>query len=174
METTAPPRPWSLVGSIAVGGLVCVGTDSDATGQELVIAVSWSGRGVFDALTGELMARDRTDLYASWFDELSLQVAGIGPLDDVQVPVAGLWGGGLRRMTPDLWTVEVVAPDWPEPMVVLQPPGQQIAIEDQASGCVVIDRPITELRAVGFSASGRVLVEATASDLRLYARDKLI
>ncbi len=170
METAPPPSPWRLVADAAVGGLVCVGLASPTKGRELVIAVSWSGRGVFDALSGELLARDRTELSQPWFDELSLRVDGIGPLARHGVSVAGLWGGGLRRMTGDHWTVAVHAPDWPEEMVVLQPPGKEILSPNHASGCVVIDRPVTELRAVGFSESGRVLVEATSSSLRLYAR----
>lgn len=170
IEIAPPPAPWRLVADIAVGGLVCVGLDSPIHGQEFVIAVSWTGRGVVDAFTGDLVARDRNELPQPWFDELSLQVAGIGPVADRHISVAGLWGGGLRRMTRYHWTVEVLAPDWPEEIVVLQPPGQKITLKDRASGCVVIDKPVTEVLAAGFCESGRVLVEATSSDLRIYAR----
>ncbi len=170
MATAPPPPPWQLTADAAVGGLVCVGIAEQSVTTELVMAVSWSGRGVFDASSGELIARDRDELTGDWFDELALEAPGIGPLDGRRVPVAGLWGGGLLRSTRDGWSVAVHAPDWPLEMVVLQPPGSDIMNERRASGCVVIDRPSADLRAVGFSASGRMLVQATSADLRLWVR----
>lgn len=170
LQVTSPPSPWRHVGAFAVGGLLCAGTVSLALDREFVMVVSSSGRGVFDAATGEKVARDRAGPEDSELDELGLTVAGIGPLAGRRIRVAGIWGGGLPSTTSDGWSVTVVAPDWPLEMVVLERPGAWVMSERLATGCVLIDRPVSEIRAVGFSESGRVLVEATASDLALFVR----
>lgn len=52
---SAPPNPWRCTGSFSVGGLIDVGF---GTHSDLLMVISGTGRGVFDCLTGEKVARD--------------------------------------------------------------------------------------------------------------------
>lgn len=170
LPVESPPQPWVEVSSIAVGGLLAVGVHQDEVGREFVVVLSGSGRGVFDAVTGEKVARDPSAMDGDWLEESQLRMQGIGPAQGEWLTIAGIWGGGLPASTSDGWMVRTVAPDWPDEIVVLEPPGRSIYSENLADGCVVFDKPITEVRAVGFTWSGQVLVEATSSDLQLWRR----
>lgn len=96
-----PPAPWKIF-SYAVGGLSCVGYAPDS---DLLLALSPTGRGVFDCLSGERVARQRVDEAGDWdiLDRRRLTAPGIGPLDGKSIRVAGIWGGGLPVMSPDGW-----------------------------------------------------------------------
>lgn len=135
-----------------------------------VLVVSHSGRSVFDPRTGERVARDHGALDDAWLVESELRAMGMGPIENEWVPIAGIWGGGLPRMTSDSWGVTITAADWPSEQIVLEPPGRSVLAEELSEGCVVLDRPINELRAVGFTWSGHTLIEATSADIRMWAR----
>lgn len=147
-----------------------VGTHRSAAGEEFVL-VNWqSGRSVLDPRTGERVARDRDALDDGWLVASELRARGIGPIQDDWVSVAGIWGGGLPRMTGDGWGVTVTAVDWPAEQVVLEPPGRSVLVEELSDGCVMLDRPVNEVRAVGFTWSGRTLIAATSADMQMWAR----
>ncbi len=167
LETAEPPPLWQHLTTAAVGGLVAVGFEDDSSA---LLVVSWSGRSLFDVSTGERLARDRDDDVAKWTSADYVAAQGIGPLEGVPVVVAGLWGGGLQRVTADDWSVSVVAPDWPDERVILQPPGCGILSEGHSDGCVQIAQPSNEVRACGFSRDGTTLVLATTSDLSIWSR----
>jgi hypothetical protein len=80
-----------------------------------------------------------------------------------------LFGGGLHATTDDGWTVDMVAPEWPHRRVILSADGGP---NDGPAGStwwhVFNDEQHGELRAAGFSPSGRTLVMATASDVKLF------
>src|SRR5882672_9129021 len=78
-----------------IGGLVAAGFDSAG---EYLLAVSYSGRGVFSTATWERVARDAALAYP----EAGIAV-GIGPLDGVSVPVTEIDydTGHLRFTSPD-------------------------------------------------------------------------
>ena len=147
-----------------------MGFGADATGRELVLTGSWAGRGLFDTQTGGLVAWDTDEEVHRWMTHGHEYCEGIGPIEGSRIRVAGLWGGGLNRMTEDGWSVAVVAVDWPEERVILQPPGADVMIEHLASGCITISAAATELRCVGFAPSGRALVVVTASDVTIFGR----
>ncbi|ANW22609.1 hypothetical protein [Streptomyces clavuligerus] len=179
---TAPvmpaPAPWKPVpdGGIAVGGLLGIGFAAHPdTGHDLVMVVSSAGHGLFDAVTGEKIARDRDpDPDTSTPDaHPDLTCPGLGPLAGVPVRIAGLFGGGLHTTTPDGWTMDVVNPDWPHDRVVLSADGG--AYKGPAGGTWwhVHHSVHSELRTAGFSPSGRTLAVATSSDLTLWARPEL-
>jgi hypothetical protein len=67
----------------------------------------------------------------------------------------------------------LVAPEWPHQRVILSADGGR---NDGPAGStwwhVFNDEPHGELRAVGFSPSGRTLVVATASDVTLFRRQE--
>ncbi|MFG3498602.1 hypothetical protein [Streptomyces sp. NPDC047928] len=160
------PGPWRAVldNRTPVGGLLGIGfaTHPD-DGRDLVMVVSADGHGLFDATTGEKIARDRDpDLETSTPDDSpDLTCPGLGPVAGVPVRIAGLHGGGLHHGTGDGWYVDVVAPDWPHHRVVLSL-GKE--------WWQVFHADYSELRAAGFSPSGRTLAVATSSDLTLWTR----
>jgi hypothetical protein len=160
------PRPWKQVGVAAVGGLMAVGF---AELSDLLLAVSHSGRGLFDARSGKRLARDDSEPGAGWLKEVPYEATAIGVLGGATVRLAGILGGGLARITADGWHLEVTPVDWPNHIVFVEPPGASIFVPERSSSCGRVD--VTEdLRAIGFSQTGNSFVVATSSDLRFYAR----
>jgi len=58
MRRGLPPEPWRHVASHGIGGLTDIGYGE---GSDLLLVVSHNGRGVFDCLSGERVARDRVE-----------------------------------------------------------------------------------------------------------------
>src|SRR5262245_37224768 len=90
-----PPAPWRRVGSFAVGGLTDIGFGPHT---DLMLVVSSAGRGVFDCVTGERVARDASvpaHDEDDWQDRFELTAEGIGPMAKQSIRTAGLFGGGL-------------------------------------------------------------------------------
>ncbi len=163
-----PPSPWRLAGGSAVGGLTEVGF---APGSDLLLVVSSQGRGVFDCLTGERVARDRSEpegVGPDWQDPFDLWAVGIGPLAGQHIRTAGISGGGLTRATRDGWSVERLALEWPDETLLLR---QGWGFGYSPSELVKI-AVYSEVRAFGFSPTGRSLVFATSSDLAIWSRGK--
>ncbi len=155
----SPPAPWRPVQVFAVGGLFGVGY---ATGSDLLLVLSSQGRGVFDCLTGEKLARDYNEAH-DFFDLIRLTAAGFGPLAGQSIRIGGLFGGGLPLTTTDGWCLEAQARAWPTHSVFLTAPGSREPI------CVGEDGAC-EFRACGFSETGRTFIIATSCDLTIFAR----
>ncbi|GLW30433.1 hypothetical protein [Actinoplanes regularis] len=159
-----PPAPWCSR-PIWIGGVTAVGF---APGSDLLVVLSHNGVGVVDPFTAKTVAReDDEDTYGEHYP---VAVTGVGPVAGARIPLAGLWGGGLRTFTPDGWRVAVVAPDWPAEKVALIPPGERDPADDPGAAVIIHDDD--PIRAAGFSDSGRVLVVAT-SMLCLWTRDEV-
>lgn len=173
---TTPPSPWRPVWDQRnpIGGLLGIGfAVHPTTGRDLVMVVSRDGHGLFDAVTGEKLDRDRDpDPDSSTPDAIpDLCCPGLGPLTGTRVPIAGLFGGGLHTTTHDGWSVEVVSPQWPHHRVLLSIDGG--FPHDGPHGerwWHVFDSTYSTLRAAGFSPSGRTLAVATSSDITLWTR----
>jgi hypothetical protein len=167
------PEPWRPVfeGRMPVGGLLGIGFASHPdSGHDLVMVVSTAGHGLFDAVTGEKIARDR-DPEDDAPDGADLSCPGLGPIAGSRVRIAGLFGGGLHTGTADGWVVEVVSPAWPNDRVLLCADGG--LPHNGPHGELwwhVFHSCYSELRAVGFSPSGRTLAVATSSDITLWTR----
>ncbi|MFE7168464.1 hypothetical protein [Streptomyces sp. NPDC057616] len=176
------PEPWRRIAYAPVGGLLGIGFASHPVGgQDLVLVVSHDGHGLFDAVTGEKIARDRdpdpdADRDAEAEDgnrdaDPAEWCAGLGPIAGSRVRVAGLFGGGLHATGGDGWKVEVVAPVWPNERVLLCRYGGLPHSGPHGEGWWhVFHSHYSELRAVGFSPSGQTLAVATSSDLSLWTR----
>ncbi|MGK5547173.1 hypothetical protein ACSNOH_20925 [Streptomyces sp. URMC 127] len=167
------PDPWRPAAPlIPVGGLLGVGFAPDpVSGQDLLMVVSSSGHGLFDASTGERLARDYDpDPETSTPTGPGLSCPGIGPLAGTPVRIAGLFGGGLHTTTEDGWTVEVASPDWPHHRVLLSADGGLCRGPAGEKWWHIFHARWSELRAAGFSPSGRTLVVATSSDITLLTR----
>jgi len=161
----APPKPWRLIDTFAIGGLRSVGFDRRS---ELLLIVSAQGRGVIDASSGSKMARDANEYYER---EQYLEAEGIGPLAGTIVKTAGILGGGLPVTTEDMWSLEVVTLDWPVSEVLLFSQGSWLygSLHGRPDTFVKLASE-SELRAAGFSYSGKSLVIATSSEVVIFGR----
>lgn len=169
-----PPEPWFRAHpapEIGIGGLTGIGFGTDAnTHADLILVLSHSGRGVFDCTNGQLLVRDY-DEDEAWPEGPELRCAGIGPLSHDRILIAGICGGGLHHVTDDRWTVDAVAPDWPTERVILSAPGVDPISDEAAKGWWQIHREeFFDIRACGFSPSGRTLAIATNGSLILFSR----
>ncbi|AUY48143.1 hypothetical protein [Streptomyces sp. CB01881] len=167
----APPPPWRPVGRglIPVGGLLGIGFATDpATGHDLVLTVSGTGHGLFDAVTGEKIEREYDPEEEP--DGPDLSCPGIGPVADVRIPVAGLYGGGLHTGADGGWHIEVVTPEWPNGRVLLCTGRGPFEGGHGENWWHVYHSSWSTFRAAGFSPSGRTLAVATSSDLTLWTR----
>lgn len=172
---TAPPTPWTPVldHRTPVGGLQGIGFGIHPdTGYDLVMVVSMAGHGLFDASTGEKIARDRNpDPETSSPDAAQdLTCPGLGPLEGKRVHIAGLFGGGLHSTSGDGWTLDVIAPEWPNERVLLSADGGLYRGEPGQDWWHIFDSTVSTLRTAGFSPSGRTLAVATSSDLTLWTK----
>ncbi|QES55341.1 hypothetical protein DEJ51_15030 [Streptomyces venezuelae] len=172
------PEPWQQVldNRTPIGGLLGIGfAVHPGSGHDLVMVVSQDGHGLFDAVTGEKIARDRDpDPETSTPDaSAELTCPGLGPVEGVPVRIAGLFGGGLHTTTPDGWVLDVVRPEWPRDRVVLSADGGSHQGPAGGTWWHVFHSCYSELRAVGFSPSGLTLAVATSSDLTLWTRPEL-
>ncbi|MHC0429686.1 hypothetical protein ACX6XY_05780 [Streptomyces sp. O3] len=169
------PAPWQPVldHRIPVGGLLGIGfAVHPDTGHDLVMVVSHDGHGLFDAVTGEKIARDRDPDPATSTPDAHPDLAcpGLGPVAGTEIRVAGLFGGGLHSTTPDGWTVDVVSPDWPRHRVILSADGGANSGAAGDTWWHVFHSDYSELRTAGFSPTGLTLAVATSSDLTLWTR----
>lgn len=164
---TAVPEPWNRIVVVPVGGLTSVGF---AESSDLLLAASSAGRGVFDCRTGTLLARDDNDRFS--FDVGNLLVEGIGPIAEYQIRMSGIFGGGLPRQTADGWSIEGYPLSWPDDELILSPPGQSMlwSPPKQPVNLTKLSGFISEVRAFGFSPTGRSLVVATAADISIFGR----
>ncbi|MEV7325489.1 hypothetical protein [Streptomyces sp. NPDC093970] len=173
------PAPWRPVFEHAygtpVGGLLGIGfaTDPD-DGRDLVMVVSSDGHGLFDAVTGEKIARDRDPAPEDSTPDAvaDLSCPGLGPIAGSRVRIAGLFGGGLHTTTEDGWTLEVVTPAWPNEQVLLSVDGGlPHAGPHGVDWWHIFHSTYSTFRAAGFSPSGRTIAVATSSDLSLWTRE---
>ncbi|MEU2285158.1 hypothetical protein ABZ614_24995 [Streptomyces sp. NPDC013178] len=168
------PEPWQPVPFVPVGGLLGIGFASHPdTGHDLVMVVSHDGHGLFDAVTGEKIARDRDpDPGDSTPDAAAdLSCPGLGPIAGSRVHIAGLFGGGLHTTTGDGWRLEVAVPAWPHERVLLSRGGGLPHRGPQGERWWhIFHSDYSELRAAGFSPGGQTIAVATSSDLSLWTR----
>lgn len=169
LTLTQAPDPWRLVASIAVGGFEALGFSTDS---RYLLLVTSSGRGVFNAESGQRLERERSSGEGEWYDLETLEVKGIGPVAGQSIRVAGIHGGGLPRVTLDGWVADLLSPGWPSSFVTLSPPGSSPWFPDQAEKVAKV-APTSGDEAVkcyGFSWSRRHLVVATSHTIDLFAR----
>ncbi|MEU9732359.1 hypothetical protein [Streptomyces sp. NPDC048002] len=178
------PEPWRPVFGAytanghppcaAVGGLLGIGfAVHPESGRDLVMVVSHDGHGLFDAVTGERIARDRDpDVEDGTPDAAAdLTCPGLGPVAGTRVHIAGVYGGGLHLGTGDGWTLAVETPEWPEERVLLEHGGRFYSTPHEEGWWHVFHSTWSTFRTAGFSPTGRTLAVATSSDLTLWTRD---
>jgi hypothetical protein len=157
----AQAREWHCVLLHAVGGLTEVGFSQD---ESFLLVVSHAGRGLFNLSTGKRVERDDEPpaLDSTWIKREQRLVQGIGLAKDKWFPVAGLWGGDLPKLTQTNWAVEVVAKGRDE-LAILR--------KSNSHERWLVEKSITEIKAFGFSNSGRYLVLGTSSDVAVFVNE---
>lgn len=160
-----PSSTWEIAGEFTVANLFDVGFDRES---ELLLVSSSSGLRLFDCVTGQKIARDTSE---EALTDRFLDCRGIGALEHKTIRMAGIYGGGLPSITQDGWQVETVTLQWPEHHLLLVEPNSWLYGADY-------NRPSTfhklatesDVRAFGFSYSGRTLLIATSGDITFYRR----
>jgi hypothetical protein len=160
-----PPEPWKKSGTFAIGGLLAVGY---AAQSDYLLVVSSQGRGVFDCVSGEKVARDTDDVY-KYCDDIRLQAIGIGPIAEQTVHIAGITGGGLTKVTQDGWKLQLLPLNWPDEYIFLEYPHK--SLYNGPENCVKVGtNGACELRAYGFSETGLSFVIALSCEIVLFTR----
>jgi hypothetical protein len=151
--------PWRAVAWQRVGGLIAIGFPSD----NHLLAVSWSGRGLYDLRTSERIERDDEDpAGADWVSKDQLSVYGFGIFADRMIPIVGLWGGEGHITTSDGWRLETTSKNGTVlRSSLLDPAGKVIPVPLTS---------ITEYRAVSFNPSGQFLLLASSSEVQVLTR----
>jgi hypothetical protein len=160
-----PPHPWKVVFNSTIGGLLAVGF---AESSDDLLVVSSQGRGLFDCLSGNRIARDDADSYEN-ADSTEMTVPGIGKHEKCAIPVAGIHGGGLATGSKDGWSIEVVQLPWPIHVVFLTSGFKHFLDASAQVTKIFTDEPC-EYRAAGFSPTGKSFVIATSGELTIYSR----
>ncbi|WP_344394955.1 hypothetical protein [Actinomadura alba] len=158
-----------------VGGLLGIGFAAHPdSGHDLVMVVSHDGHGLFDAVTGEKIARDYDPDPDTSTPDASpdLTCPGLGPITGTQIHIAGIFGGGLHRTT-DGWSLYVETPEWPNDRVLLSAGGNMYKDPPGERWWHIFHCNYSTFRAAGFSPSGLTLAVATSSDLTLWTRPTL-
>jgi hypothetical protein len=148
--------PFGPVSSFAVGGLLAAGF---APGTEQLLVVSSNGKGVFDCASGRRVGRDAGDSAATGHDGYPDSTVGIPPIEGVRVPLDGLDGGEALPFTTGDGIAAGLDDDGGHTRVWLEWPDQ-----------VQLAGQFEEVRALGFSDSGRSFIVAEQHTLHLWSR----
>ncbi len=165
MPMSEVPEPWALIGGSAVGGLTEIGFVPDT---DDLLVVSSQGRGLFDTLTGEKLSRDSEEFFDNP-DSTGHTAPAIGRDSGKTVPLAGLHGGGLARVTRDGWMIDVIHLPWPRHVLFLSSEYKP-CYDASGHSWKICDDGACEYRAAGFSPSGRAFVFASSCELVIYGR----
>ena len=162
--------PWRRINVLGVGGLNALGFNRKS---EEMLVTSVNGQSVISGDTGEILYRNRDD---DGLDISALKGTRLDHPADERFDMAGLFGGALRTVTDDGWSIEPLAGS-SGVHCVLQPPGASVHFSDpkwaahnKDATFHLIARESEDIRAFGFSWTGRTLVLATPSDLTLWNR----
>lgn len=158
--------PWQQIKVLGIGGLTALGFDR---ASEEMLVTSRNGQSVISGASGEIIYRNRDD---DGLDIKSLKGTRLDHPADERFDMAGLYGGGLRTTTDDGWSVEQL-----RGRRVLHPPGASIHFLGSAwdshskdSTFFLIDSTVDDIRAFGFSWTGRTLVCASSGTLTIWGR----
>jgi hypothetical protein len=149
---------WRRIVTVPIGGLTAVGFSAT---ERYLLVLSHDGRGLLESATGQRVARDRESPRhdCPWLEESARLIRGLPPVEGEWIEAAGLWGGSLPSRNTAGWSLRQVSSGHAE---------VGYARHDSSTRELLVASAITELRAFGFSRSGRFLVFASASELSLH------
>ncbi len=172
--------PWRRVVMPMVGGITAIGFDR--TGEDMLVT-SHNGQSVMCGVSGEVLYRNREQ---DGLDTSALKGTRLDHPAEERFDMAGLFGGALRTQTDDGWSVEriAVAPDAlrdaMQPDIthcLLHQNGASIHFNhpkwdsyNKDRSFHLLAREPEDIRAFGFSWTGRTLALATSADLTIWNR----
>lgn len=157
------PNGWHKKFDAAVGGLIYLGFSENC---DCLLTVSSSGRGLWDLSTGERIARIH-EPEGTGLNERKLLCQGIDLIEDENVRVAGVGGGGLITGTHKGERLTLTSPLYPCYDVVFQPNYRSCFAEGKNQDCVIVFRGFVKI--YGFSYSGDYFVIAD-EDIQVWER----
>ena len=154
----------------AIGGLTALGFGRSG---DVLLVTSHNGQSVMEATTGEIMYPNRD---ADGLNTSALKGTRLDYPADERFDMAGLYGGALRTMTDDGWSVEKIATP-ASVQCLLQPPNASIRFAEpnwngygKDATFYLMGTAGDDIRAHGFSWTGRILALATSGSLTLWSR----
>jgi hypothetical protein len=157
------PQGWRFVGSFAIGGLQAVGFSRYC---DSLLVVSSQGLGIFDAETGERVARDADPDWKAVFDDRNLRCQGFDILADEVIDLCGIDGGGLPMTTSRGEVLELVGMDFPQSAVVLSTNFRSLGLYAPSESMIVYKGYV---RFCGFSWSRDCFV-VVDEDMHIWSR----
>jgi hypothetical protein len=151
---------WTHKNTFAIGGLENVGF---ADNGDFLLVLSSQGMGIFNCLTGEKLGR-KYDAWWPEFNQEDFSIKGFYSLSDSVIKTCGMYGENiLSRKTPD--DCIVAAEKFLNDRIFLYP-------SDDEKICLFIpEHDACELRAFGFSETGKSLIVATSCELVIWSRE---
>jgi len=165
---------WQHKNTFAIGGLENVGFSPDS---DLLIVLSSQGEGIFDCKEGLKIARESNN--GDWwnrFDEITNSIVGFNVLENINIKTHGLYGeDNLPKITEDFWILEKTSPmpdDKPFEKYLVQKI-YLISPNKKKRIFITKDGPC-ELRAYGFSDTGKTMIVASSCEIVIYAKSENI
>lgn len=159
--------PWQRGPDIAVDGLTAIGFSRS---EDVMLLASQSGQQIIDVASGALIFRNDG---ADGLDPAALKATRLDHPGEERLDIAGLYGGALRNMTSDGWSVDLIAKG-SEFLSLLHAPGTSDGMGRVSFGGAasfhLLARDTEQVRVFGFSWTGRALVLATPGVVRLWTR----
>lgn len=155
---------WKHRNTHAIGGLQEVGFQEN---HDLLLVLSSQGEGIFDCISGEILARNNND-YDWWkrYNTLENNIPGFGILENHKIKISGLeLGDTLLKSTSDFWklSVEREFTTIEDQKIILSYRGSEKSV-------IAVDGPC-EFRAYGFSPTENSLIVASSCELVIYSRE---
>ena len=146
---------WKLKSLVSIGGLENVGFVPQ---QDFLIVLSSNGEGIFDCLTGERIVRNNDHYeWENRFNEMTKTVKGFDLFGDIEIPTSGLHGSNIMRKESEGWLLQ----EQQSEIVLISPDGNRK---------VVSNNDVCELRAFGFSDTGKSFVVASGCELIIFSQ----
>lgn len=158
---------YKYLQTFAIGGLQNIGYFK---GTDHLVVLSTQGRGVFNCLTAEKILRNANDWWSDYNDDDNT-VGGFDSLGNERVKTYGLFGGDkLPSRNLEGWELIVSDPE-PEDAPFEKYTIHKVFLVDPAGTkyFVTKDGPC-ELRAFGFSESGKTFVIGSSCELVIWAK----
>lgn len=168
-----PPDPWSPGHYLHAGGVIAAGWDAN----ENILLVSHDGYSLTDARTERRLLRNRDS--DAGYNGLSQEGLSFTlPETGEVIPVFGIYGGDGIHVTADGWSLERIAPDWPDEMVLLREPkkeGSGARSGDYFNAAHRLTVPLGgTMRGCGFSPSGSQFMVVASDGAVAYARKPVL
>ncbi len=162
---------WQQKIVYAIGGLQNVGY---VTGEDVLIVLSLQGAGIIDCLSGARLARNNKENWQEKFNEKNATVIGFDFLTDVVIKTHGLFGGdSLYKRSLDGWRLSRKNSYSIFRFLRLKSSKREIVYlhsPNMKESKVVHDASTCELRAYGFSDTGKSFIIASSCELVIYRR----